>query len=91
MKYFEFNKFIFGYRIWINFYWPIKIVKFKKVVRKRSRRLRDSVAWQTAICPCGAKANSLHHIDGNPYNNSSSNLKPLCRACHDEIHGFSKK
>lgn len=34
---------------------------------------------------------TIHHIDGNPNNDSFSNLKRLCRDCHDRIHGIEDR
>lgn len=36
---------------------------------------------------CGSEVNiDVHHIDGNPQNNSLENLMRLCRSCHSKIH-----
>lgn len=39
-------------------------------------------------------ATDVHHIDGNPANNTRENLQPLCHSCHStltmaELHGRS--
>ena len=40
---------------------------------------------------CGSTDNlELHHIDGNPRNNDSSNWLVLCRDCHVREHGISR-
>lgn len=40
---------------------------------------------------CGATTNiEVHHIDGNTQNNRLSNLVPLCKECHNEIHAGSR-
>jgi hypothetical protein len=37
---------------------------------------------------CGeSKRLHIHHIDGNPLNGDSSNLKTLCPKCHRQTHG----
>ena len=36
---------------------------------------------------CGSTKNvDVHHIDGNPQNNSPQNLQRLCRSCHTKAH-----
>lgn len=36
---------------------------------------------------CGSDRNvDVHHIDGNPQNNSLDNLMRVCRSCHYRIH-----
>jgi len=38
---------------------------------------------------CGVRKNlTIHHKDKNKKNNIRSNLKCLCRKCHDQIHGI---
>lgn len=34
---------------------------------------------------------TIHHIDGNIYNNEDNNLQTLCRKCHDLVHNQAKK
>ena len=36
-------------------------------------------------CICGHEAVQIHHIDGNPLNNSYENLIPLCPNCHSRV------
>ena len=32
-------------------------------------------------------ADTVHHIDENPKNNKRINLMPLCKSCHNKVHG----
>lgn len=46
------------------------------------------------VCRIGGKPVQLHHIDGNPNNNSLSNLAVLCFDCHRDTQiqgGFDRK
>ena len=40
-------------------------------------------------------ANEVHHIDGNPHNNTMDNLMPLCKECHSsrtaKEQGFARR
>lgn len=41
---------------------------------------------------CGSENNvEIHHINENRYDNRIENLKPVCRKCHQEIDGRSKR
>ena len=40
---------------------------------------------------CLMKAMDIHHIDLNRQNNSSENLIPLCRSCHNKVHRIYKR
>lgn len=31
---------------------------------------------------------TVHHVDGNRFNNDPSNLQTLCRKCHDKKHNL---
>ena len=42
---------------------------------------------QKACEICGSNESEVHHIDGNPWNNDSKNLKWLCRKHHMEEDG----
>jgi 5-methylcytosine-specific restriction endonuclease McrA len=33
---------------------------------------------------------AVHHVDGNPFNNSIENLRILCQMCHARIHGIDE-
>jgi hypothetical protein len=54
--------------------------------REISDSLRESVNWYCEVCNINlARSRHLlhvHHIDGVKSNNSRSNLKVLCKACH---------
>jgi hypothetical protein len=46
------------------------------------------------ICNEPGKAIQIHHIDGNPSNNSASNLAVVCLECHNDTQvsgGFGRK
>lgn len=48
------------------------------------QRARKQVIQRDGICQLceDALANSVHHIDWNPYNNDLENLILLCKSCH---------
>ncbi len=51
-------------------------------LRSRSMKLKEGQCSQ-----CGTQENlHVHHMDSNPANNSSGNLKTLCAACHAKWH-----
>lgn len=51
--------------------------------RTTARRL-----WGDQCVICGStNIRDVHHLDKNPYNNSASNIVPLCRDCHVKVHG----
>ena len=54
-----------------------------EVKRKRARR------WFPAgsCSSCGASNGERHHGDGNPGNNTASNIHILCRRCHMAVDG----
>ena len=35
---------------------------------------------------CQHEAKHVHHIDKDPFNNSPTNLMPVCHACHNHLH-----
>ena len=54
-----------------------------------ARQLLKSVHRPLNVCEeCGLQDHKMqvHHVDGNPYNNSLENLKVLCRCCHGSYH-----
>ena len=57
--------------------------------RQRARRMMEAMIFANTACTdCGntAPVMNIHHSDGNPLNNSSSNLVYLCRNCHVRRH-----
>lgn len=68
----------------------------KNAFRSRKRRGTSWMAVHqyarllkpTGSCErCGSNRNvDVHHIDGNPQNNSLDNLQRLCRSCHIKAH-----
>ena len=56
------------------------MLKNKRFVRIIGRKCKE----------CGVRKNlTIHHLDGNKKDNIRSNLKLLCRKCHDKIHGIN--
>ncbi len=37
---------------------------------------------------CGKKTIIIHHKNKNKKDNRLKNLMPICRSCHNKIHGF---
>jgi hypothetical protein len=57
-----------------------------KGVRPRIRKIvLEKYNYQCAKCGYGFL--DIHHIDGDPSNDSIDNLIPLCKKCHNEVHG----
>lgn len=50
----------------------------------RSKRMKNKLANGCVICR--QKAMEIHHVDGDPENNSLKNRMPVCRKCHTIIH-----
>ena len=51
-------------------------------LRSRARKFRKT---HCEICKT-TKTVSIHHLDGNPANNSTGNLMTLCNSCHQKWH-----
>ena len=51
------------------------------------------IALQRAnyLCPCGAKAQHVHHINHNKSDHRVENLLPMCAKCHSRHHWEAKK
>ena len=51
------------------------------------KRMRKEMLSKEALCVvCMFPARDLHHRDGDPENNSTQNLVPVCRRCHRRHH-----
>jgi len=64
----------------------------RKIARKRFWREYDKSEYQCPDCGRGveeirSQTFEVHHIDGDPYNNSMDNLVGLCRLCHNIREG----
>lgn len=57
-------------------------VVFNKKLREKVK-LRDGYKCKT--CP-ECENLTVHHVDGNRYNNQMDNLITLCERCHRKIH-----
>ena len=63
--------------------------KARKVARENFWPEHDIESYQCPDCGCGvetAETFEVHHIDGDPFNNSISNLVALCHWCHRIRH-----
>jgi len=54
-----------------------------------AKRVKDKADWRCS--ECGARHRrgyilTVHHIDGDPGNNSPENLVALCQRCHLPLH-----
>lgn len=58
----------------------------KKIPRKIEAEILFHNDRTCCICRDSNKGVQIHHIDGNPNNNISSNLAVVCTDHHDEIH-----
>ena len=63
-------------------------VEAKNLCTKAGGRKRAQRKYTLTACvDCGEKKFlQRHHKDGNPLNNSSENIKILCRSCHAKDH-----
>ena len=61
--------------------------------RQSADRIVYNILGKQAVCEvCGSVSNiDVHHIDGDPHNNSVDNLQLLCRSCHMKAHRQSTK
>ncbi|UCG81462.1 MAG: HNH endonuclease [Desulfobacterales bacterium] len=65
----------------------------------RWQKLRKYILRRNPLCQCQdcrdqgrhTPADMVHHIDGNPLNNSSSNLMAMSMDCHRRLHGWTRK
>ena len=60
-----------------NGYWA----RARKMYRDNSDNYDCEECGNEKSCMC------VHHIDNDYTNNNFSNLKLLCRDCHEEVHG----
>lgn len=68
----------------------------KKAFREKPRKAKSwagihkiarGVKQKTSCELCSSTKNlDIHHIDGDPSNNSPENLQCLCRSCHIRVH-----
>jgi hypothetical protein len=55
--------------------------------RQQAKRIVKKLGWERICSSCSATIDiHLHHIDGNPLNNSIDNFIYLCRKHHMEEH-----
>ena len=61
-----------------------------KVVNQKNSYRQSSKAAKNECETCGKCDSRLHvhHVDGDPLNNDSDNLKTLCPECHGRIHSY---
>lgn len=58
---------------------------------KLSYKLRELAGWKCQNCGRVFSGNHsflhVHHVDEDKTNNNESNLRVLCKDCHDKVHG----
>ena len=59
---------------------------------KEARLILEQDGRNFLFCEsCGIESpTSIHHVDGNPFNNTLENLKILCQMCHARTHGIDE-
>lgn len=64
-------------------------VKRKEIVtNEHTSRQRARYDYGNKPCVvCGEDKSEIHHVDGNPFNNSPENIMHLCRKHHMEADG----
>jgi len=60
------------------------------VAASRKRASREFMLERCDSCG-SAVSLSVHHIDGNPMNNTPSNMQTLCLSCHSFWHAYLKR
>jgi hypothetical protein len=56
------------------------------IPRKLSDEVLYKCAFRCCVCRIHRARPQLHHIDGDPGNNTAENLAPLCSNCHSAAH-----
>jgi hypothetical protein len=54
-------------------------------------KLRKPATRPTCTLCQEHKATDVHHLDGHHYNNEPENITPVCKRCHNDIHGISDR
>lgn len=62
----------------------------ERIALKESLRLEILAKCNNRCCICQIPFVITHHIDGDPSNNDSDNLAPLCPNCHGQAHSTSQ-
>jgi len=67
------------------------LLRVQKSTKKEIEILQDRIMFlhDMTCCKCrieGREPLHIHHIDGNPSNNSENNLAVLCALCHHSAH-----
>jgi len=75
--------------------------KSQTIARPKTHRPRPEVYWKILkragrnLCVCELDNSdyhiTVHHKDGNPYNNDLTNLQVLCWHCHSLLHDPSEE
>ena len=55
----------------------------RKRAKKQLQGQCESCGWTVDLC--------IHHVNGNPMDNSASNLQTLCMNCHSYWHATHKR
>ena len=71
---------------------PFDPARYPKNWRAIARRVKDAAGWRCEQCghphaPAQGYTLTVHHIDGDTFNNDPANLVALCQRCHLAIHG----
>jgi rubredoxin len=71
---------------------PFDPARYPKNWRAIARRVKDAAGWRCEQCghphaPAQGYTLTVHHIDGDTFNNAPDNLVALCQRCHLAIHG----
>lgn len=65
-------------------------LELEKFIKKSNELLKSFQLKLEGLAHCffcnKSKKLLIHHIDGNPYNNTRKNLMILCYSCHLKLH-----
>jgi len=68
---------------------PVDIELTETHTREEWRGIMNEDGVTCAVAACDREATDVHHIDGNRKNDAPENQAPICKKCHDAVHGIT--